>query len=219
MIARAAHTIRICLGIIACDIALLPPMEMMEGSIQLNRRLLRSFEPKIVLDRRDRLPHLSLAMGGLREEELPAAAALIEEIGSQFPPIPLIFTGIHTGVIGTGETVSTLRTEQTPLLRSLHETVMSRFEALLSHHATAEGFIGFPEVEAASVEWVDRYRNAAAFEQFSPHITLGIGELPPEALLPPDGAALRLALCHLGNYCTCRKVLFETTLRGREKEG
>ena len=40
----------------------------------------------------------------------------------------------------------------------------------------------------------------------------GIGALAPGTSFPPRGAAPRLALCHLGNYCTCRKILFETPL-------
>ncbi|NKE71833.1 2'-5' RNA ligase family protein [Candidatus Manganitrophus noduliformans] len=198
----------------AVDIVLLPSEEIMDAALQMNQELLPHFEKKIVLDRNRCLPHLSLAMGALKEEDLPAAANFLEEIASYFPPIPLIFTGIDAGPIATGETVTAWKVDPTAVLQSLHETVFNRLSPLLTHDATAEGFIDFPDVAPASVDWVNRYPDAAAFARFSPHITLGIGALAPDRSFPPRGAASRLALCHLGNYCTCREILFETTLLG-----
>lgn len=198
----------------AVDIVLLPSEEIMEAALQMNQELLRRFEKKIVLDRNHSLPHLSLAMGALEEEDLPAAAHFLEEIASYFPPIPLIFSGMQAGPIATGETVSTWEIDPTAALQSLHEAVFNRLSPLLTHDATAEDFIDFPNAAQTSVDWVNRYPEAAAFEHFSPHITLGVGKLEPNRSFPARGIASRLALCHLGNYCTCRRILFETALRG-----
>ncbi len=49
----------------------------------------------------------------------------------------------------------------------------------------------------------------------SPHITLGYGQAKPPFSFPVAFAAARLALCHLGNHCTCRKVLASCRLSGR----
>jgi 2'-5' RNA ligase len=198
---------------IAVDVVLLPSEQIMEAALRLNRKLLGRFEKTIVLNRNDRLPHLSLAMGALKEEDLPAAAALLEQIASLYQPIPLIFIGIDSGPIATGETITTWKIDPTAALQSLHETVLNRLSPLLTHDATAEDFVDFPNVEPASVDWVNRYPDAAAFARFSPHITLGVGALEPKTPFPPRGTASRLALCRLGNDCTCRKILFETRLR------
>jgi hypothetical protein len=99
---------------------------------------------------------------------------------------------------------------------------MSRLAPFLSGETTAESFVGYPAVHPASVEWVNRYRTAAAFDRFSPHITIGIGRFGEERerpRLPLSGVASRLALCHLGDYCTCRKILFETELKGEGQGG
>ena len=199
---------------LAIDIVLLPSEEIREAALRLNQALLRRFGKKIVLGRNEALPHLSLAMGALKEEALPAAAHLLDEIGSHFPPIDLIFTDIHAGPIATGETVSTLRAERTAPLQSLHETILSRIGPLLGQNAAAEDFVDHPNVQPTSIEWVNRYRTAASFDRFSPHITLGVGEFEPDRSFAQRDTAARLALCHLGNHCTCRKILFETTLRG-----
>lgn len=198
---------------LAVDIVLLPSEEIMGAALRFNQALLRRFEKKIVLDQNHCLPHLSLAMGALKEDDLPAAAQLLEEIASLFPPIRLIFTGIEAGSIASGETVTTWEVDPTAALQSLHEAVFNRLGPLLTHDATAEDFIDFPHVAQTSVDWVNRYPEAAAFAHFSPHITLGVGKLESTPPLPPQGTASRLALCHLGNHCTCRKILFEASLR------
>jgi len=199
---------------LASDIVLLPSEEITKAAIRLNQSLLQRFEKKIILSRNDSLPHLSLAMGALRAEEIPAVADRLEEVASAFPPINLNFTGIQSGPTDANKIVSTWEVKRTAELQALHETIMNRMSLLLTPDATAEHFIGFPNIGATSVAWVNRFRNTAAFERFSPHITLGVGTFEPDTSFPQRGIAPRLALCHLGDHCTCRKILFETPLRG-----
>lgn len=203
---------------IACDIVLLPSTEMAEETIRLNRELARQSEHHFLLNATDRLPHLSLAMGCLNEDDLPAASRRLEEIAVRFPPVPLFYTEIHVGTLAGGETVSTLSVGENALLQSLHETVMNRLGPLLNGRAAPEDFIDFPDLQRSSVEWVNGYRENATFDQFSPHITLGFGAPERPARFRPTDTASRLALCHLGNYCTCRKILFEIRLEGKERK-
>ena len=51
----------------------------------------------------------------------------------------------------------------------------------------------------------------ASFELIQPFIDDGEG-IVTQLEETVEFTANRLALCHLGSYCTCRKVLFETTL-------
>ena len=66
----------------------------------------------------------------------------------------------------------------------------------------------------ADLEWVSRFREQASHADFDPHITLGVGAAPGAAAAL-DAVADRVALCHLGRYCTCRRVLAEWTLTPR----
>ena len=50
-------------------------------------------------------------------------------------------------------------------------------------------------------------------ENCLPHITIGYGELS-HFLFPEEFTASKLALCHLGNHCTCRRVLASFALPG-----
>jgi len=59
--------------------------------------------------------------------------------------------------------------------------------------------------------WVTGFRLKSAFGAFTPHITLGHGEHLPE-IEPFEFEATTIAACHLGRFCTCRKVLREWRL-------
>ena len=58
--------------------------------------------------------------------------------------------------------------------------------------------------------WIRNYSKESSLDKFSPHITIGIGEVESETrglAYPIKFNTSKLALCHLGNYCTCRKVI------------
>jgi hypothetical protein len=63
------------------------------------------------------------------------------------------------------------------------------------------------------VIWVSGFRLKAAFGEFTPHVTLGHGKEPP-AIEPFAFDATTVAACHLGRFCTCRRVLANWTLTG-----
>lgn len=66
------------------------------------------------------------------------------------------------------------------------------------------------EVSAPSVDCLARFMKTGAYEHYSPHITLGYGDLPeliPGLDLPLRFEVAKAAVCHLGAHCTCRRVL------------
>jgi hypothetical protein len=65
---------------------------------------------------------------------------------------------------------------------------------------------GSEKVAETTLLWIKNYREKSSFEMFSPHITIGYGQVGTPAG-PIEFRASKLALCHLGNHCTCRKVL------------
>jgi hypothetical protein len=46
----------------------------------------------------------------------------------------------------------------------------------------------------------------ASFGAYTPHITLGHAEEPPEVTPMVFNAAM-IAACHLGRFCSCREIL------------
>lgn len=190
---------------IAVDAVLLPCREVAARAIEANRELLKQCPGKIVLDKDSCLPHVSLAMGCIDDDVAPIEV-ILWKLAEKYGPGPITSAGIHVGTNSLGEKVSVLALERTQTLQLLHETAMHDLEPYLSHDVTAEMLFSPPAAGESTLCWIRDYRQKSSFERFLPHITLGYGQLD-DFSFPPEFAAPRLALCHLGNHCTCRKIL------------
>lgn len=191
---------------IAVDIALLPSDRMMEKAIEANRQLINEPNKKTVLNKDNCLPHISLAMGCVDEDDIREIELILRDIAKVHFPQELKAVGVYIGTSVNGEKLSLYYIEKTQTLQLLHEQVMMKLSAYLSYDVTADMLLTPPEIEERTLLWIKNYRNKASFEKFLPHITIGFGEA--RALdFPIECAPLRLVLCHLGNDCTCRKVL------------
>ncbi len=191
---------------IAIDIVLLPEESAMDAVIQANRRLLEDDPGQIVLDKQNCLPHVSLAMGCLDQADIRRAGEALAEVAAKQSIGTLRAIGIYTAHHGDGRKVSSLAIERDPHIVSLHEAIMDRFEPLLSYDVWPEMLVHPDEVAESSLQWIANYRDQSSFDNFFPHITLGYGTCGVVPV-PRDIAASKLAICHLGNHCTCRRVL------------
>ncbi|MCR4311593.1 MAG: hypothetical protein NUV54_03460 [Candidatus Taylorbacteria bacterium] len=95
---------------------------------------------------------------------------------------------------------------------------MKKFEGLLTSDVTEDMFFN-PPIRPGSVEWVRDYlKKHTNVNGFHPHITISVGGEPNVGLqFPISFTASRLALCHLGNGNTCRKILAECPLAGTKE--
>ncbi len=191
---------------IAVDAVLLPSEKISARAIQANQELQKQCSDKIVLDKTACMPHISLAMGCINVIDIDNIGLLLRELAEKHPPGTLISTGIHVGTKPDGEKVSVLALEKTDALQTLHEEVMRRLQPYFSHDVTAEMVLSPPQACGSTLRWIREYPEKASFDRFFPHITLGYGQLS-DFPFPEKFTAERLALCHLGNHCTCRKIL------------
>lgn len=196
---------------IAVDIVLLPSDEMTDYVIEVNRELLKTFDNKIILNYENCLPHISLAMACIDEKDIPDIEKILHDIAKQYSFSELRVVGIYAETTPTGKKVSCFKIEKTKELRLLHEEVMQRLAPYFTYDVTTPMLFSPPEVEQATLFWIKNYPEKSSFENFSPHITIGFGETNKVGL-PIKFAASKLALCHLGNHCTCRKILASTGL-------
>ena len=194
------------MGQIAVDVVLLPDGEMTTRAIEINRQLAAPGRPEIVLGRQERLPHISLAMGGVEDANVQSIEECLEGIARQVPVRTLRAVGLTASVNARGETTCLLDIERTPQLQALHERVMLEMKSFFSYDVNAALFRD-DAINPSTLEWVRTYPQKAAYENFHPHITLGYGQTPPDLSFPIPFTVAQLALCHLGNHCTCRKVL------------
>lgn len=192
--------------LLALDVALLPPHDVAQRAVELSASLPDEGSHGLRLDA-EHLPHVTLTQCYVRESEIDAAFERIAEAVAGQPPL-------RVEVTGGGQSGQTLwmAIARTPDLVSLHERLMDALRGLERQHAGPAAFFD-GEGRAGDVVWVAGYRLKSSLEQFTPHITLGHSGSPP-AIEPFAFEASRLAACHLGRFCTCRRILREWTLGG-----
>jgi len=199
---------------LAVDVVLLPDERMTLRAIEMNRQVVRGAPGEIVLDRESCLPHVSLAMGCIERHNIGAIHAILQRLAGESNVRQLTATGICTTTNARGEVISAVEIAESGQLQTLHERVMAELTPFFARDATAEMFCT-NDVAPSSLDWVRTYPQKAAYERFSPHITLGYGVVKPVLAFPTVFAGERLALCHLGNHCTCRRILAACELSGR----
>ena len=205
---------------IAVDAVLLPSDEMADRAIEANRELLKQcagfpqggVADKIVLDKENCLPHISLAMGCINEEDIANIEKVLQTTAKQYSFEQLSIIDINIGTNSAGEKVSVFQIENTQTLQSLHEEVMQRLAPYFSYDVTADMIFSPPEAGESTLLWIKHYPEKSSFENFFPHITIGYGEVGNYSF-PMRFPASKLALCHLGNHCTCRKILASAELK------
>ncbi len=196
---------------IAADIVLLPPPRVMRQIAGMTAGL--PADPTR-LNTSDCLPHMTLAMGLLDTTKIVQASELLDDLAARHTPFMIRLTEANSYKTPDDRTFSQLLAETHEELVALHYDILETFRSLMApgdRTVTSDMFLSPPEVAPISNFWVQRYFTAHP-AGFRPHITLGASELTvlPGAIEFP---ALRLAICHFGTYCTCRKILHETALR------
>ena len=191
---------------IAADVVLLPSEEVTNQAIEANKGLLKQYADRIILDKENCLPHISLAMGCMDERDITNIEKILKTIAEKYNPGQLNVIGINTSTNLLGEKVSAFEVKKTERLLLLHKEVMRRMTPYFSYDVTAEMVLSPPMPGESTLLWIRNYPEKSAFENFFPHITIGYGQVD-DLSFTAEFTASKLALCHLGNHCTCRKVL------------
>lgn len=192
---------------IAVDVVLLPSDEMMDIAIEANKGLLKQTTDNIVLNKENCLPHLSLAMGAVDESDIEDIESILKEIKRKFSLGLFIATGFSISTDLLNNTISVLQIERTDELQSLHETVMLKLKSYFYYNITKKMMFSAKTVSPSTMRWIKEYPQKSSYANFSPHITVGYGRAGG-LTFPIEFSVSKLALCHLGNHCTCRKVLW-----------
>jgi hypothetical protein len=199
---------------LAIDIALLPPDDIMNRCIEINQTFPKYSDADEYIQHKETcVPHVTLAMGLVDEEKLPEIIKELEEIKKDFSPLELTTHDIKTSTLSNDKQVSEFLIQKTSKLQNLHNAVMDMISAFFSDDSvTKEMFFPPPPLDEGTPRWVKNFVRTSSREKYRPHITLGLG-IPKNVKVPINFTASTLALCHLGNYCTCRKILFSTEIQ------
>ena len=197
---------------IAVDIVLLPSEEMADKVIAANKEILKQYAHKIVLDRATCLPHISLAMGCIDDIDIDEIGTILRTIAQITSLGKLNAVGIKTETNQAGEKISVLEIQKTEALQSLHEEVMKKLSPYFSYDIRPDMVLSSVQTSQSTLDWIKNYPEKSSFEHFFPHITIGYGEIN-NFPFPVKFTVSKLALCHLGNHCTCRIILASTNLK------
>jgi len=190
--------------LLALDIAILLPPETSTSVELLNKQL--SAPPKGFRFSARHLPHISLVQQFSPTTELNVIEQTIAGVVSKHPPIDLTLASITTS-----ETTSSLTVTPSPVLDTLHRRLMDQLAIFDVGLGDERAFINTEATptDAArlrDITWVSQFRTEAAYDAFAPHVTLGVGAI--KTTIPKTTfTASVIALCILGRFCTCQKVL------------
>lgn len=196
-------------GVIALDVAVLLPPAARAAVSRLNVRL--SSPPDGFHFDDSHLPHVTLAQQFVRAADLPAVQDTVGDVLRGAAPLALRGTTLRQGTTATA-----LIVDRTPALHDLHRRLIDRLAIHAAPSGDANAFFSNGErARDADIVWVAHFGANAAGHHFDPHVTLGIGSVDG-APRPMTCLATDIAVCHLGRFCTCRRVLGTWTLTGDE---
>ncbi|MHC4131824.1 MAG: 2'-5' RNA ligase family protein [Planctomycetota bacterium] len=195
----------------AVDVVLLPEETIADKAIELNAKLVEKFGPRIVLNKNNCLPHISLAMGCIDDRDIPDINSILKEVVREVPLGPLEVLNTETETNSAGENVLLFKIENKDELQSLHERTMELLSPFFKYQVTDE-MIFDSQVELSTLIWIRDYREKSSYAHFYPHITVGYGEMATTQPRRKFNVS-SLALYHLGNHCTCRDVLISIPLK------
>ena len=185
--------------LIAIDIAILPPPEISRRAIELSANLPKHESVGLLLGA-DVLPHITLTQQFVRVEEIDT---VLESVGSALAglePLRVKVTGA-----GRGRSSVWMAVERAPALSEIHRRLMDLLHGFESTDGTQAAFVD-GAARPGDVEWVAGFRRNSSYEAFTPHITLGHAAKLP-SVEPVTFDATTIAACHLGRFCTCRRIL------------
>jgi 2'-5' RNA ligase len=183
----------------AIDIAVLLPADVSARAVALSAALPASESQGLLLGAKN-LPHITLTQQFVPADRLDALIARVDAVLRRHAALRLHVTGG-----GTGSGSVSMAVERTASLVSLHERLLDAAEGLETGSGDASAFVA-GDARERDVRWVREFRRESSFDRFVPHITLGHASTPPQ-VEPMEFTATTIAVCHLGRFCTCRRVI------------
>jgi len=183
----------------AIDIAILPPAAVSARAIALSAALPPHESQGLRLGD-DCLPHITLTQQFVPSDSLEALLVQLDRVLRTREPLHLRATGG-----GKGSSSVWISIERSSELVSVHEHMLRAAETFEVTTGDASAFFG-QDARERDVRWVREFRKESSFSRFTPHITLGHASEPP-TIDAMDFVATTIAVCHLGRFCTCRRVI------------
>lgn len=197
---------------IAIDIVIIPPEEIMDKVIAINQKEAKRGNTWGVLGKDDFYPHISLAMGTIKKEDLTKIQRILTTILKNQKPLKVELVELYYALGSDGLKSYCLRMKRTKEIQKLHEELMNKLLPYFSYDATLEDLFKKDNEETKTPDYINKYSEQFSFGNFDPHLTLRCKEVEFNAF-PIHFNVSTIAVCHAGTQTTCRKILFQIILK------
>jgi hypothetical protein len=202
--------------IIAINVLLEPDAAMASRARALNARLRENYPRGYALDA-THVPHITLVQRFVRDSDTDAiAAAVTKVIGDTGPALHLTAVG-YSASEWTGLGLLSINVDGSPQLRSLEQRIVAAVQPFAVSGGSADAFLARATEEPVNqrtVEYVAKFVPAASGGKFTPHVTVGVGEVPFVDTLKSEPfetfafSTTAIAIYQLGNFGTARRKLW-----------
>lgn len=198
---------------VAVDIVLLPPGEMAELCVKLNKKIIRkSADNRVPLSLTRTLPHVSLAMGAIELDAVDDIAESLARIGDRYLPYTAAYKGFAAVKTSENIIVSGMDIVKDEIIIEMQSEISSVLKEFNLGRVTPD--MVYPDkipITDFTINYSSDYLVNVDSRRFSPHITLGNGDIHQIRdlpVMPESFVCTDIAVCHLGNHCTCKKILW-----------
>ena|SRR3989338_1909156 len=179
---------------ICIDIALLLPDSLEKKAISLNRAMNRT-KRKVHLGLNR--PHITLVMGCIKENDL---GKIISIVDSEFSKGLELKYQIKAGKHG-------IEIDKSRELNALFRKLMKNTRKYLSYNVK-KSMLYRKDANAGTIGWIKKYAGLHIKPGlFRPHITIGFDGIKRDEK-PERFISSHIAISHLGNNCTCKRLLW-----------
>ncbi|PWJ33688.1 hypothetical protein [Sediminitomix flava] len=190
---------------IAIDIVMLLPEELADKAIQVNQSL-PNIKGQYRLNKKSCFPHITIGMGVIEEENLTALKSELSLLN-----FPKEYTFQLANSYQLGNAIG-WNIEKSNWMDTLHIQVMDilqKFTVKPEVKIYSDCLYPTPYIhfKYETINYLKNFARLYAFDNFQPHITIGLGNTPPKTHTKKAFISDGLALFHLGNLNTCVKMI------------
>lgn len=204
-------------NILAIDVLLIPSEEMYAQSLQLNSRINQNNPKSIKLDE-NHVPHITLLQCFITESDLPKVNDALEGLYKTIEQDSLKAESLFYSK-EKEESFAMISVEKSQQLMKLHERTIELMKPFILKNGSDEAFIQNPDgspISESTVSYVPKFVDAYSYENFDPHISLGVAQkalldsLAENVFEPIKFKASSLSVYQLGDHGTAQKLLWKS---------
>ena len=145
-------------------------------------------------------PHLTLGMGSILVKDIDNFKKELGLIIEKFEAPEIQITALGAGKY------EHFSLEVSESLKNIHTDVFNLISKYNAGTVTKDNFYEMKE-HGSLVDWVNNFKVNSAYENYHPHITLGIGVKEMLLAFPITFKPVSVGFFHLGVHATCKKLL------------